>query len=443
MTETTIEGLLAELARVAGANVVLWRGADLGGNDVDLLVLPDGERALAATLAREGLVPAAGDPGHVVWTRPGLPPLDVLPASAWPSHYPDATGVAGRASRQPDLPPVASDEDRALIFAAEAVAGRPIKKIARRLRAILGDPGARARIEEHAEREGAPELGALAIDPEALEAAARRGRLPYVRAAAAAARGPRARAALAARAGARARRAVRSHAAPRGAPRPLLVTLSGMDGAGKSTAAETLLARLAAAGVPAEMSWARLGSESRLLDGLATPVKRLLRREGTTADPVAAGGPDVGKVQDERESAGRRRLVSWVWIAIVAWANARSYRDSAAGRRRGVTVVCDRWATDALVDLDLRYGRHALAEAILRRLPPRPDLAILLEIDAESAHARKPGDQAVHVLEGMQQRYARVAEEQRLVRVDATAPRAEVAERLGELVDALVERRAG
>ena len=443
MTHATIEALLAEIAERVGSGAILWRGADLGGSDVDLLVLPDGARELADTLAREGLVPAAGDPGHVVWSRPGLPPLDVLPASAWPSHYPDVAGVASRARARPGLPPVAADEDRALMFAAEAVAGKPVEKVARKLRAILAEPQARERIEEHAEREGARELAAVATDPDGLEAAARRGRLPYPRAAKVAARGPLARAALAARASARARRAVRSHAAPRGAPRPLLVTLSGMDGAGKSTAAETLLARLASAGVPAEMSWARLGSESRLLDGLATPVKRLLRRQGTTADPVAAGGPEVGKVQDEREAAGRRRLVSWVWIAIVAWANARSYRDSAAGRRRGVSVVCDRWATDALVDLELRYGRHALAEAILRRLPPRPDLAILLEIDAASAHARKPGDQAVHVLEGMERRYSRVAEEERLVRVDATAPRAEVAERLGELVDALVERRAG
>jgi thymidylate kinase len=227
--------------------------------------------------------------------------------------------------------------------------------------------------------------------------------------------------------------------APRG-PRPLLVALSGMDGAGKSTAAIAVMEHLTARARPAEVAWARLGTERELLDRLAMPVKRLLRRSGTVADPVAAGGPAVEKVQDPRESGGRRRPTSWVWIAIVAWASARTYRRTARGRRRGVSVVCDRWVTDAIVDLELRYGRHRLGQAILRRLPPRPDLQVLLEIDAATSIARKPQDQAERVLVEMERLYAEEARSARIERVDARRPREEVERSLLALIDPLLGR---
>lgn len=100
---------------------------------------------------------------------------------------------------------------------------------------------------------------------------------------------------------------------------PLLITISGMDGAGKSTAAAVIDTRLRAAGLPAEIVWARIGGESALLNRLATPVKRVLRRSGTVADPVAAG--DRGSRRSRtparlRGGAGSCRGVgssSWPW----------------------------------------------------------------------------------------------------------------------------------
>ena len=156
------------------------------------------------------------------------------------------------------------------------------------------------------------------------------------------------------------------------------------------------------------------------------------------ADPVAAGGPEVGKIRDPREAGGRRRLVSWAWIVVVALANARSYRRPAAlGRRAGVTLICDRWATDALVDLQLRYGKHAPARAILRHLPPRPDLQVVLELDASAAAARKPGDQAEWVLAEMERLYRVEAQAAGAERIDATQSPERVAQALSDLVEGL------
>lgn len=443
-TDDHLRALLVELAKGLGERVILWRGPELGGSDVDLLVLHGAEGELTAALRAAGLEPRPGDPGHVVWARPGtrLPPVDVLHSSAWPAYYPSLNGLLDRVERPPASPPISSPEDRLLIYASEAVAGRPLGRVAERARRLLEAPGSRRRLADTAESEGLQELAAFISRPD-LPTLERRGRLPYGVAVALARRCAAARRALAARVKGRVRGlagGLRKRAASRDRHRPLLIAVSGMDGAGKSTVAEAIERYLAEAGWPAELAWARLGSEGRLLDRLAWPVKRLLRRKGTTADPIAAGGPTVAKHQERRAAAGRRGLVTWAWIVAVALINAQSYRRAAKRRRDGISVVCDRWATDAVVDLELRYGRHRLAEAIVRRLPPHPDLLVLLEVDADTALQRKPGDQAERVLAGMERLYAaRTADG--VVRVDARCPADEVRRVVLGLVESLIRAR--
>jgi len=91
-------------------------------------------------------------------------------------------------------------------------------------------------------------------------------------------------------------------------------------------------------------------------------------------------------------------------------------------------VVCDRWTTDALVDLRLRYGRHRLAEWLLKRGIPAADLALYLEVDAATAAARKPGDQPLAVLEAMAGLYGLHVAGRNVTRIDARAERAVVVE---------------
>jgi thymidylate kinase len=201
--------------------------------------------------------------------------------------------------------------------------------------------------------------------------------------------------------------------------RGVLIALSGMDGAGKSTAAQALSDVLGSRGLQARVEWARLGNAGEPLGRVARPVKRLLRARGTVADPVAAGGPGLEHAAGEPRRGG---VVAWVWILYVALVAAGSQRRAARGVARGDAVVCDRWLADSLVDLRLRYGRRRAAEWLLRALVPGPDVAILLAIDARASLARKPGDQAERVLEQMEHLYAAVASDNRLAVVDALRP---------------------
>jgi hypothetical protein len=172
------------LARLADAPVALWRGDSLAGHDVDLLVTGDWEGALRAA----SLAPRPD--GH--WVTPGGDVVvDPLPARDWPRHYPPADGVIARAERRdPELPPVAAADDRLAIFAADAVAGRSVAKLAAKMRAALAE-----------EPDAEPVLA-----PADLERWARRDALPMLRALGVVARMPRARHALLARARAGGRR---------------------------------------------------------------------------------------------------------------------------------------------------------------------------------------------------------------------------------------------
>ncbi len=54
---------MATVARELGPAAILWRGAGLGGSDIDLLVLPGAEARLTSTLVRAGLRPRLSDRG--------------------------------------------------------------------------------------------------------------------------------------------------------------------------------------------------------------------------------------------------------------------------------------------------------------------------------------------------------------------------------------------
>jgi thymidylate kinase len=198
------------------------------------------------------------------------------------------------------------------------------------------------------------------------------------------------------------------------------VTISGLDGAGKSTLTHAVRAHLEAAGLPARDEIVRIGRHTATLDRIAGPVKRVLRRREPIADHLAAG--DAGaEAFDRAPDDSPRRGVAWLWAAIVAAENARACRRIARGLE-AESIVTDRWLVDHLIDFELRYGRHRLADRILRAGVPRPDLAFLVEIDAETSVRRKPGDQVPAVLARMERRYPALARELGLIAVDGRAP---------------------
>ena len=175
----------------------------------------------------------------------------------------------------------------------------------------------------------------------------------------------------------------------------LLVTLSGIDGSGKSIQADRLRAAFETCDVRVKPIWAR-GASSRRAGAIMRAGKRALGggKSDAKSDSAAATRNEA-----ERFAERRRRLQNpfarWVFSMVYAsdlfwpyvWQTRRALLN-------GTVVICDRHICDALADYALFTGTDPtnppLSLKVLHTMIPRAQVAILLDVDAEEALRRKP-----------------------------------------------------
>lgn len=162
---------------------------------------------------------------------------------------------------------------------------------------------------------------------------------------------------------------------------PVLIALSGIDGAGKSTQLELLADELERRGRRPVRLWYRPGY-SRRLDRARALIRRLR--------PVTLPGADRAEA---RAAAFARPGVSAAWMIAAVLDTLVEY--GALARRhlgRGRDVLCDRYLMDARLDLELRFPQldpwAARLSAALEVLCPVPDSQILLMISEEEMRRR-------------------------------------------------------
>ncbi|MDQ6835978.1 MAG: hypothetical protein M3016_07295 [Actinomycetota bacterium] len=165
----------------------------------------------------------------------------------------------------------------------------------------------------------------------------------------------------------------------------LLVVLSGVDGAGKSSQARWLHEALTALGLDVDLVWNSLQGNAAL-DLVAKPAKALLRLSRRQVQ--AMGDYDnlpeahTPQIQDPLRSA---------WSSYVTLANALEQRLHAArSLARGRVIIFDRGPLDLAVRMEVVY-RSAVARQrrVVALATPRPDLAYLLDLPPEVSVARK------------------------------------------------------
>jgi thymidylate kinase len=164
-----------------------------------------------------------------------------------------------------------------------------------------------------------------------------------------------------------------------------VVSISGVDGSGKTTLMDALTTDLENAGVPTSRVWLRPGMGLGWIAALAGRVKRLLG-----ADPR----PGVGVLAADPDSVlpSRRGVQGWVWSLIVVTAFVVGVRRQ--HRASSGVVLYDRHVADALATLDFAYAgtNLALQRWMVTTFTPSADVAFYLDIPADVALARKPGD---------------------------------------------------
>src|SRR5918912_700982 len=157
----------------------------------------------------------------------------------------------------------------------------------------------------------------------------------------------------------------------------MLVTLSGIDGSGKSSQAQALRDACEVSHVHARIAWTRIGD---------TPVLRRLRRTHHHFAQRHGASPP--------RNFSRRgwRLVLWAVLASVdyaAWLQSVRWR-----LWRGDVVIADRYLCDVEVELSIRLQKEQRLAALLLRalhaLAPTPRRAYLLRLDPALSRGRKP-----------------------------------------------------
>ena len=161
---------------------------------------------------------------------------------------------------------------------------------------------------------------------------------------------------------------------------PVLVTVSGMVGAGKSSAQGRILSVLEREGVRSE-AW-----RFRTLPCFSLPFSRPRRRASAVTQPATrtATRPAVSRgVRYKRKS-----LTLWATVGYIGRMVAfRAYR-----RLHGSPgwAVCNRYFYDNLAHFELGSPAARRHLALLRRCMPRPDLALLFVASPATIAARRP-----------------------------------------------------
>ena len=223
-----------------------------------------------------------------------------------------------------------------------------------------------------------------------------------------------------------------------------VIALSGVDGAGKSTHAEMLRTALEALGHDVSIQWTKIARD-QWLKALVRPVRAvvnlLLRRRHTRTEVEVRDAhgetrnfpdgvpppPDAAKLLRQRS-----RTVTELWALAVAFANATTHRREV--RRRGTRVViCDRYVVDSIAHLRYRYGverSFRLQGALVRLLSPRPAGAFLLDVQPETARARKAEQYTTADLATLRSCYLDAVERVSATVVDGEQPMEDVAAQL-------------
>lgn len=203
----------------------------------------------------------------------------------------------------------------------------------------------------------------------------------------------------------------------RDTPSGALICVSGVDGSGKSTQIDRLAAELASRGCSPRVFWLRPGYSPEL-DFLRATVRRVHPGSLPTAAKPAERAAAFAKP---------RTQALWFWIAIFDMMFQYGVKVR-AWRRLGQEVICDRYISDAEVDLRLRFpdvaNRFEKAFELLSRTCPTPDLALMLLVPDATADSRldtkdEPFPEAPEVRARRRQRYRSLGESGDFVVIDA------------------------
>ena len=233
----------------------------------------------------------------------------------------------------------------------------------------------------------------------------------------------------------------------------MLVSFSGLDGAGKTFQTETLAEHCRATS-RVELMWAPFDIwPSQLLRLLPMAVRRRLGPQGRT-EAVSSDLPSdrssdrpsnrpSNRPSDRPRSPGLLLKVFWVLVATGASVSAAlNLRRQVRGLDADI-VILDRYRIDTIVKLRFWYPTvpPGWIAGIVTRLSPVPDVEFLLRVEPGVAYARKPEQYSVAQLTHQARLYDEVVLLSPCLRaLDAEDDPAELAAVVTAQIDPLLSR---
>jgi thymidylate kinase len=215
---------------------------------------------------------------------------------------------------------------------------------------------------------------------------------------------------------------------------PVLVSLSGPDGSGKSTQVTRLAESLTALGVAAGTAW--LPTTKR--PTLPTSIRSWARGWRRPTADVPHYKPD--RPRRPRGSVPPHvKFVEHLWITSAAVSNAAKIWTGVWRGRKNEVLVVDRFVLDADVKLTYWYSltRGAdirLERRLFRAISPKADVAMLLAVAPETNYARRADEWKLESFRHFHRIYGETATELGAVVLDAERPIPDVARDVAETV---------
>lgn len=162
----------------------------------------------------------------------------------------------------------------------------------------------------------------------------------------------------------------------------LLISFSGIDGAGKSTQIENLRSRLEEAGRSVQIItfWDDVATLKQFREGVGHKVFKGDKGVGSPDAPI-----------HRRDKNVQSPLVSLSRLGLY-FSDALSLRSKvrAVVKSNADVVIFDRYVFDELANLKLSSAAIRAYIRAVMKLVPRPDVSFILDADPDAAFARKP-----------------------------------------------------
>jgi thymidylate kinase len=226
-----------------------------------------------------------------------------------------------------------------------------------------------------------------------------------------------------------------------------IVTLSGLDGAGKSSQAALVSNALEQQGVRVAVVWVPVAINPSVAT-IRAAARSVLRFISRGAPRSHDGGSAQGSLDPGKRLVRRSALARHAWSSLVTLMNVSSHWRSLLDHRgRADVVIFDRYVLDTAVRLHTWYsglGRVGLETWLCERLSPRPLCSYFLDVPPDRALARKVDRWDLPTLQRQAESYRRECKRLGVRRLDGERSKEDLAADItSEVLDRLAVELQG